>query len=98
MGIFVVRTHGLAPHALPGVASLGRRPTVDASGRILLEVHCLDWPDELGRDGGYGRLVKVDLLHKLRDERTYDSLDALREGIARDSADARDWFSAADRG
>jgi riboflavin kinase / FMN adenylyltransferase len=97
MGIFVVRTQGLASRALPGVASLGRRPTVDPSGRILLEVHCLDWPDELGLDAGYGRLVKVELLHKLHDERTYGSLDALREGIAQDSADARAWFAEADR-
>jgi riboflavin kinase/FMN adenylyltransferase len=97
MGIFVVRTHGLASRALPGVASLGRRPTVDASGRVQLEVHCLDWPDELGRDGGYGRLIKVELLHKLHDERTYGSLDALRGGIAQDSADARAWLAEGGR-
>ena len=79
---------------LPGVASLGRRPTVDASGRILLEVHCLDWPDALGTDGGYGRLVRVELLHKLHDERRYESIDALRAGIAADTAAARCWFAA----
>ena len=95
MGIFAVRTHGLAATPLPGVASQGRRPTVDASGRILLEVHCLDWPDSLGRDGGYGRLVRVELLQKLHDERRYESIDALREGIAADTAAARDWFAAA---
>ena len=94
MGIFVVRVHGLDRESLPGVASLGRRPTVDASGRILLEVHCLTWPPALGRDGAYGRLVRVDLLHKLHDERTYASLDALRAGIAEDSAAARRWFAA----
>lgn len=93
MGIFVARTHGLAAQALPGVASLGRRPTVDASGRILLEVHCLDWPGELGRDGAYGHVVKVELLHKLHDERIYACLASLREGIAQDSADARAWFA-----
>ncbi|MEO5771196.1 MAG: bifunctional riboflavin kinase/FAD synthetase, partial [Burkholderiaceae bacterium] len=94
MGIFVVRVHGLDREPLPGVASLGRRPTVDASGRILLEVHCLAWPAALGRDGAYGRLVRVDLLHKLHDERTYASLDALRAGIAEDTAAARRWFAA----
>src|SRR4051794_16019622 len=44
MGIFVVRVHGLGRSGqetpLAGVASLGRRPTVDDSGRVLLEVHC----------------------------------------------------------
>jgi riboflavin kinase/FMN adenylyltransferase len=34
----------------------------------------------------------VDLLHKLHDELKYESLEALREGIARDTAAARAWF------
>ena len=94
-GIFAVRVHGLGPAPLPGVASLGVRPTVEDAGRVLLEVHVLDWPEALGSDGGYGRLLRVDLLHKLHDERRYDSLQALREGIARDVADARAWLDAA---
>ena len=92
MGIFVVRVHGLSPEPLPGVASLGVRPTIDDSGRVLLETHCLEWPAALGADGGYGRVVRVELLHKLHDERKYASLDALREGIAVDVLDARAWF------
>ena len=92
MGIFVVRVFGLSAAPLPGVASLGVRPTVDDSGRVLLETHCLDWPAELGSDGAYGRCVRVELLHKLHDERHYPSLNALREGIARDRADALAWF------
>jgi riboflavin kinase/FMN adenylyltransferase len=89
-GIFVARVHGLGGAALPGVASLGVRPTVEDAGRVLLEVHCLDWP--LAPDAAYGACVRVELLHKLHDERRYASLEALREGIARDTADARAWF------
>jgi riboflavin kinase/FMN adenylyltransferase len=96
MGIFVVRVHGLAAGPLAGVASLGVRPTVEDAGRVLLEVHCLDWPAALGPDGGYGRPLRVDLLHKLHDELKYDSLEALREGIARDTEAARAWHAAAD--
>ncbi len=95
MGIFVVRVHGLAGQPLRGVASLGVRPTVEDAGRVLLEVHCLEWPAPLGPEGGYGRCVRVDLLHKLHDELKYDSLEALREGIARDTAAARSWFDGA---
>jgi len=96
MGIFVVRVHGLTTDAKPvaGVASLGVRPTVEQAGRVLLETHCLDWPETLGSEGGYGRCVQVDLLHKLHDELSYDSLDALREGIQRDEIDARAWLAA----
>ncbi len=93
MGIFVVLVHGLASAPLQGVASLGVRPTVDDSGRVLLEAHCLDWPAALGSEAAYGRLVSVSLLHKLHDERKYDTLDALRAGIAQDTADARAWFA-----
>jgi riboflavin kinase/FMN adenylyltransferase len=96
MGIFVVEVLGLADRPLRGVASLGVRPTVEDAGRVLLEVHCLDWPASLGADGSdtaYGRLVSVRLLHKLHDERKYDSLEALTAGIAQDTADARAWFA-----
>jgi riboflavin kinase/FMN adenylyltransferase len=93
-GIFVVRVHGLAAHALPGVASLGVRPTVEDAGRQVLEVYCLEWPEALGADGAYGRCIKVELLHKLHDERQYPTMEALRDGIAQDVADARRWLAA----
>jgi riboflavin kinase/FMN adenylyltransferase len=94
MGIFVVRVHGLGSAPVPGVASLGVRPTVEDAGRVLLEVHCLHWPPGLGMDGGYGRMLRVELLHKLHDERRYESMAALRAGIARDTDDARAWWRA----
>ena len=96
MGVFVVRVHGLGPGPVPGVASLGRRPTVEDAGRVLLEVHCLHWPPGLASEDGYGRVLRVELLHKLHDERRYASLEALREGIARDVDDARNWWRAND--
>jgi len=88
-GIFAVRTHGLGAQALDGVASLGVRPTVEEAGRVLLEVHCLDWPAELGREEAYGKLVRVELLHKLRDEARYEGLDALTAAIQQDVQQAR---------
>ncbi len=95
MGIFAVHVHGLSDKPVPGVASLGVRPTVEDGGRVRLETHCLEWPAALGNEGGYGRIVRVDLLHKLHDERKYDSLEALSAGIAADVADARAWFATA---
>jgi riboflavin kinase/FMN adenylyltransferase len=93
-GIFVARVAGLADTPLPAVASLGVRPTVEDGGRVLLESHVLDWPAPLGSEGGYGRCIKVELLAKLHDELKYDSLEALREGIAADTQAARAWFDA----
>ncbi|MES2974014.1 MAG: bifunctional riboflavin kinase/FAD synthetase [Pseudomonadota bacterium] len=100
-GIFAVHVHGLSAAPLVGVANLGIRPSLDADdvngGRVLLETYCLDWPDALGPDGGYGKIIRVELLHKLHDELKYDGLDALKEGIAKDCADARAWFASTHR-
>jgi riboflavin kinase / FMN adenylyltransferase len=97
-GIFTVEVHGLGPQALPGVANLGIRPSLDPSdvngGRVLLETHCLHWPPQLGLEGGYSKIIRVDLLHKLHDELKYDSLDALTVGIDKDCDDARAFFAA----
>ena len=95
-GIFAVQVHGLSDGPLPGVASLGVRPTVEDSGRVLLEVQCLKWPERLGSEGAYGRCVRVELLHKLHDELKYPSLAALQQGIAADTAAAQRWWH--DRG
>ena len=96
-GIFVVRTHGLGPTPVDGVASLGVRPTVEDAGRVLLEVHCLNWaaaPQAAGLDSAYGKIVSVELLHKLHDELKYEGLEALQQGIARDCDDARAYFAS----
>lgn len=86
-GIFVVQVHGLTEQALPAVASLGMRPTVDDSGRVLLEAHLLDQSLNC-----YGKLVRVEFLKKLRDEEKYNDLPTLTSAIARDSDNARAFF------
>ncbi len=89
MGICAVLVHGLGPKPLPGVASLGVRPTVDDSGRVLLEVHLLDWHGD-----AYGKLVRVEFLKKLRDETRFETLDALKLAIQQDVREARAFFAA----
>ena len=97
-GIFVVLVHGLAETPIPGVANLGIRPSLDPDdvngGRVLLETYCLDWPAALGLDGGYGKIIRVELLHKLHGELKYDGLEALQRGISRDCDDARAYFAS----
>ena len=86
-GIFVVHVHGLGPSALPAVASLGVRPTVEDNGRVLLEVHLFDYSAHC-----YGKLIRVEFLHKLRDEEKYNDLTTLTVAIAADAKAARDFF------
>ena len=97
-GIFAVRVHGLAGPSVAGVASLGVRPSIDPDdinrGRVLLETHCLDWPAGLGMEGAYGKIIRVEMLHKLHDELKYDGLEDLTAGITRDCHDARSFFAS----
>ncbi|WP_341678350.1 bifunctional riboflavin kinase/FAD synthetase [Niveibacterium sp. SC-1] len=85
MGIFTVTVDGLADAPWPGVASLGVRPTVTSSGRATLEVFLFDFDGDL-----YGRHLRVNFLHKQRDEAKFDSLDALKAAIWRDCDIARE--------
>lgn len=86
-GIFVVQVHGLTEEPLPGVASLGVRPTVDDNGRVLLETHIFDFTGHC-----YGKLVQVEFLQKLRDEEKYIDLPTLTNAIACDAEQARAYF------
>lgn len=88
-GIFVVEAElEETRQRLKGVASVGRRPTVRENAAPLLEVHLFDFAGEL-----YGRHLRVAFLAKLRDEKRYGGLPALREAIEDDAAKAREWFS-----
>ncbi|MDP3356474.1 MAG: bifunctional riboflavin kinase/FAD synthetase [Polaromonas sp.] len=97
-GIFAVQVFGLGEQPLHGVANLGIRPSLDPAdvngGRVLLETHCLSWPADLGHEGAYGKIIRVELLHKLHDELKYDGLDSLKAGISRDCDDARAFFAS----
>jgi riboflavin kinase/FMN adenylyltransferase len=84
-GIFAVRVHGLDGGPREGVASLGVRPTVTASGRHVLEVHLFDFAREI-----YGAHLRVEFLAKIRDEAKYADLETLKAQIARDCDAARD--------
>ena len=69
--------------ALPGVASLGTRPTVGGT-RPLLEAHVFDFSGDL-----YGREIEVEFVAWLREERRFDSVALMVEQIHRDAAQAR---------
>ncbi|HUL91133.1 MAG TPA: bifunctional riboflavin kinase/FAD synthetase [Burkholderiales bacterium] len=83
-GIYAVRVHGVGTASRPAVASLGVRPTITASGRAVLEVHLFDFSADL-----YGAHMRVEFLHKIRDEEKYSDLGALKAQIERDCEAAR---------
>lgn len=88
-GIFVVGAEDEQSGARwQGVASVGKRPTVNAVEVPLLEVHLFGVDADL-----YGRHLRVRFLHKLREEKKYDDLKVLVEAIALDAKNAKEWFS-----
>ena len=87
-GVFVVRVHGAAARAVEGVANVGHRPTVDGT-RHQLEAHLFDYVGDL-----YGRHLRVEMLHRIRDEQRFTSLDALKSQIQDDVGAARLWLAA----
>ena len=91
-GIFAVRVRGVAPTTLPGVASLGTRPTFGGV-EPLLEAHVFDFSGDL-----YGREIEVEFVAKLRDEERFASVDALVEQMHRDAEAARRILSDSDEG
>jgi len=90
-GIFIVEVDGIDPGSLPGVASLGVRPTVKERGHPTLEVHLFDFKGRL-----YGRRIGVRFLKKLRDEQKFADIDALVAQMDKDAAAARDYFLTAE--
>jgi riboflavin kinase/FMN adenylyltransferase len=87
-GIYVVEVEVDGEKLGPAVASVGRRPTVNPVARPLLEVHLLEFRQDL-----YGRHLRVCFLEKLRDEEKYADLDQLKAAIARDVRRAREYFA-----
>src|SRR5581483_545891 len=82
-GVFAVHVRGVRDRAMPAVASLGVRPTVNGK-EPLLEAHLFDFDGDL-----YGKRIEVEFVQKLRDEEKFDSLDAMVEQIDRDARAAR---------
>ncbi|MDE1350813.1 bifunctional riboflavin kinase/FAD synthetase [Vibrio aestuarianus] len=85
-GVYVVKAFGLGEQPIGGVANIGQRPTVNGV-RQQLEVHLFDFHANL-----YGKQLEVALLHKLRDEKKFESFEALKQQIELDADAARVWL------
>ncbi|MBB5188046.1 MULTISPECIES: bifunctional riboflavin kinase/FAD synthetase [Zhongshania] len=86
-GVFAVEVYGAAEGMCPGVANVGVRPTIGDLSKAILEVHLLDFNQNI-----YGRKIRVVFRKKLREEAKFDGLDALQAQIANDVEQARSFF------
>ena len=88
-GVYAVRVSGGGLSIAAGVANVGVRPTVNDGTLANLEVHLFDFNGDL-----YGEHLNVEFMTKLRDEKKFESLDALKAAIAADQQAARAWHAA----
>lgn len=83
-GVYAVRIKGLGRAVQNGVASVGRKPTVSSDGRWLLETHVFDWKGD-----AYGKLIEVEFIERLREEKKFSGLEELTAAIEADAKRAR---------
>jgi riboflavin kinase/FMN adenylyltransferase len=81
-GIYAV-TVEVRGHLHGGVANIGYSPTFD-DRQFTVEVHILDLHESI-----YGEKIRVNFVHRLRDEMKFDGIDALRRQIEADIGAAR---------
>lgn len=90
LGVYAVDVSTADGATQRGMANIGRRPTVDGSDApISFEVHLFDANPDL-----YGQTLSVRFLSRLRDEKRFDSLEALRRQLAADAEAARTFISS----
>lgn len=86
-GVYAVRT-AVDGKTFGGVANAGTRPTVSDEAERFLEVHLFDFVGDL-----YGKTIEVELVARLRDERKFASVEALREQIEKDKINAQNFLA-----
>lgn len=89
-GVFAITVHRAGGRIHNGVANVGVRPTVNGVPRPILEVHLLDFSENL-----YGEHIAVEFHRKLREEQKFESVDKLREQLQVDIDNAKQFFEEA---
>jgi riboflavin kinase/FMN adenylyltransferase len=80
-------TVGLGGVVHPAITNIGTRPTFESAGETVVETHVFDFDKDL-----YGVKLRLGFVQRLRDEKTFDGLEALKAQIEADSARARNLF------
>ena len=70
-----------------GMMNIGMNPTVNGNTQTI-EVHFFDFQKDI-----YGETIQIDLLHRIRDEQKFESVEALKQQLAKDRETALDYIS-----
>ncbi len=86
-GVYAVKAH-VQDQAYKGIMNIGHRPTIDNNLALSLEVHILDFDQDI-----YDKNIKIEFLKHLRREEKFNSLDELKDQIKKDEEKARAFFN-----
>lgn len=86
LGVYMVRIT-TAFGIFNGVTNIGIRPTVDNEGKVHVETHIFEFDSIL-----YEQEIKLEFLHRIREERKFESVEALRAAIEHDCRTAKEWL------
>lgn len=89
-GVYATRVWFENGDSRPAVTNIGMRPTVDDGDAVSVEGYILDFHGDL-----YGQTIRMEFFKRLRGERKFPSLDALREEVMRNAQQTRDYFAPA---
>ena len=88
-GVYATRVWFENGDSRPAVTNIGVRPTVDDGDRVSVEGYILDFSGDL-----YGQTIRMEFYKKLRGERKFPTLEALREEVMRNAQETREFFHA----
>ncbi len=86
-GVYIVQAY-IKGQPLTGVMNIGTRPTVSEQHQTTIEVHLLDFDQDI-----YGTSIEIEILSRIRDEKKFSSVQILIEQIKKDTEVARSYFS-----
>lgn len=84
-GVYIVKS-SFNNQPLQGMMNIGTRPTVNGDSQTI-EVNFFDFNKDL-----YNQTMKIEILDFIRDEKKFESLDALKTQIQKDKVQAQEYF------
>ncbi len=78
IGVYAVEVH-VEGNAYRGMLNIGKRPTIVSTDDVHLEVHILDFQEDI-----YDKMITIRFIERVRDEQKFESVEALKEQLQKD--------------
>lgn len=85
-GVYITKTK-YCDKWINSITNVGMAPTLREGGTFSIETHLLDYDEDI-----YGKDIEICFIHKLRDERKYESIEALKKQVTEDVKKARSFW------